>query len=185
MTSIWQYMAYDAVEILLAETLVLANQYRHSFAELHRTGSVHASSWQVIQILANGPRTVPQIARQRCTSRQNIQSLVNGLASEGLVELVNNPDHQRSSLVRLTLQGKESVAGAKGTEMTLLAWLNSQVLEADLVSATKLLRRIRELLVEKEARNPQDKPIKRAKTTQAAQLPALATDNNELPYNLL
>jgi DNA-binding MarR family transcriptional regulator len=179
-------MANNNVELLLAEALLLANQYRHALAELHRAGSFRASSWQVMQVLANGPQTVPQIARQRCTSRQNIQSLVNGLVSEGLVELERNPGHQRSSLICLTSRGKDSLASAQGDESTLFAWLDSQVLEADVVSATKLLRQIRELLSKPEARKKsQDKATTKTKPPRAPQPIAVATDDNELPFNLL
>jgi DNA-binding MarR family transcriptional regulator len=52
-----------------------------------------------------GPLTVPQIAQMRPTSRQRMQRLADELAAEGLVELVDNPKHRRSKLVRLTRQG--------------------------------------------------------------------------------
>src|SRR5690349_23409452 len=53
-----------------------------------------------------GPVTVPQIARMRPTSRQRMQRLADELAAEGLVELVDNPRHRRSKLVRLTRKGE-------------------------------------------------------------------------------
>ena len=53
-----------------------------------------------------GPLTVPQIAQMRPTSRQRMQRLADELASEGLVEFVNNPEHRRSRLVRLTRKGE-------------------------------------------------------------------------------
>jgi DNA-binding MarR family transcriptional regulator len=52
-----------------------------------------------------GPLTVPQIAQMRPTSRQRMQRLADELAAEGLVELVENPKHLRSKLVRLTAKG--------------------------------------------------------------------------------
>src|SRR5688572_29770513 len=49
-----------------------------------------------------GPRTVPQIARMRPTSRQRMQRLADELAAAKLVEFIDNPRHRRSKLVRLT-----------------------------------------------------------------------------------
>jgi len=54
--------------------------------------------------------TVPQIAQKRFTSRQNIQILVDRLEKEGHVEIVGNPAHKRSVLVRLTELGRAWLA---------------------------------------------------------------------------
>ena len=64
--------------------------------------------------------SVPQMARARLVSRQHIQSHVNGLQREGLVELAENPAHKRSHLARLTPEGKEAVHSVKQREAELL-----------------------------------------------------------------
>src|SRR6266705_2784960 len=53
-----------------------------------------------------GPRTVPQIAQMRPTSRQRMQRLTDELAADGLVEFIDNPKHRRSKLVQLTPKGE-------------------------------------------------------------------------------
>ncbi len=53
-----------------------------------------------------GPLTVPQIARMRPTSRQRMQRLADELAADGLVKFIDNPKHQRSKLVQLTVKGE-------------------------------------------------------------------------------
>src|ERR1700681_2967062 len=45
-----------------------------------------------------GPLTVPEIAKMRPTSRQRMQRLADQLATEGLVEFIDNPRHRRSKL---------------------------------------------------------------------------------------
>src|SRR6266540_2096880 len=52
-----------------------------------------------------GPLTVPQIAQMRPTSRQRMQRLADELEADGLVEFIDNPQHRRSKLVRLTPKG--------------------------------------------------------------------------------
>jgi DNA-binding MarR family transcriptional regulator len=54
----------------------------------------------------HGPLTVPQIARMRPVSRQRMQKLTDQLILDGLVELTDNPRHQRSKLVKLTPTGE-------------------------------------------------------------------------------
>lgn len=60
----------------------------------------------VRSLALHGPLTVPQIARMRPVSRQRMQKLTDQLILEGLVELIDNPKHQRSKLVTLTSAGE-------------------------------------------------------------------------------
>lgn len=66
-----------------------------------------SARWQVLGAvaLAQGPLTVPQIARRMGLTRQSVHTTVNRLHADGLVQLVPNADHRRSRLVRLTQRG--------------------------------------------------------------------------------
>lgn len=57
-------------------------------------------------LLADGPQTVPQLARGRQVARQHIQSIANDLAKLKLIEFVENPAHKRSKLVQITGKGE-------------------------------------------------------------------------------
>ena len=59
---------------------------------------------------ADGPQTVPQLARARPVARQRIQRLVDECATAGLVEFGDNPAHRRSKLIRLTAKGEATCA---------------------------------------------------------------------------
>ena len=48
-----------------------------------------------------------QIARRFELSRQGVLWVVTALIKEGLVELIDNPDHKRSKLVQFTGRGRE------------------------------------------------------------------------------
>lgn len=66
-----------------------------------------AGTWGLMRTLRTvGAQTVPQIARSRPVARQHIQRMVNELVEQDLVELVDNPAHRRSKLVRLTARGE-------------------------------------------------------------------------------
>src|SRR6266436_1557435 len=87
------------VETLLAEVAALANRLKQASWFGDSKGQLLAGAANVLQILArSGSQTVPQIARARATSRQNIQVVVNRLVTVGYVEAVQNPAHKRSML---------------------------------------------------------------------------------------
>ena len=85
-----------------------------------------AARWQVLGALAlaGQPLTVPQVARRMGLTRQSVHATVGRLAGDGLVELVENADHQRSSLVRLTATG---TARYRRMERRQAAWVNRLV----------------------------------------------------------
>jgi DNA-binding MarR family transcriptional regulator len=93
-----------------------------------------------------GPRTVPQLARGRPVSRQNVLMLVNRLIAEGLAESIRNPEHKRSYFVRLTPPGKALLEQMWSQETALLNSLNLDLSSEDLQAATTVLHRLREAL---------------------------------------
>jgi DNA-binding MarR family transcriptional regulator len=140
----------EAIRVFLAEVGALANQLRKGVDD---TGSVRLGDLSILEVLdGGGPLTVPEIARVRATSRQNIQMLVNRLEAEGCVELAGNPAHQRSALVRITERGRALLGAAREGEARSLEKLRSEISEADLASATATLQRVRNLLSADEAK---------------------------------
>jgi DNA-binding MarR family transcriptional regulator len=82
-----------------------------------------ATRWQVLGavFLADRPLTVPQIARRMGLTRQSVHATVKRLVGDGLVELLPNEDHRRSSLVRLTEAGTTRYASIDRRQA---AWVN-------------------------------------------------------------
>ena len=63
--------------------------------------------WAFLHTLkTEGPLTVPQIARSRPVTRQNMQRMANEAANAGLIKFIENPSHKRSKLLTLTPKGK-------------------------------------------------------------------------------
>lgn len=92
------------------------------------------------------PQTVPQLARARLVSREDIQPIVNALACEGLVEFVANPAHRRSPLVQLTPQGKALLEEIRCHEREVAAQLELPISAQEIASATAVLRAARKAL---------------------------------------
>ena len=99
---------------------------------------------------AEGPQTVPQMARARPVARQRIQRIVNELAADGLVEFTDNPAHRRSKLVRLTGAGEnrleEMMLGLRHVTEELARGMDA----ADLHTAVDVLRQLRETLATRQ-----------------------------------
>jgi len=98
----------------------------------------------------DGPATVPQLARARPVSRQFIQKLANQMATDGLVEFINNPEHKRSKLVRLTAKGEHLLVEMMERDIKVGVWLVQDLNESDLHTATRVVRTLREKLVRVE-----------------------------------
>src|SRR5215472_19186524 len=71
-----------------------------------------AARWQVLGAvaLAGRPLTVPQIARRMGLTRQAVQASVNQLRTQALIETIENLDHRRSPLIKLTQLGSQKYA---------------------------------------------------------------------------
>ena len=114
---------------------------------LHEGEAVTLGMRAVLEFLeANGPRAVPEIARNRAVTRQHIQVLVNGLLELRLVSLDDNPAHQRSSLVRLTPEGAKAIARMRKRERQFLDGLKLSARPEELRRAAAILKAVREAL---------------------------------------
>jgi DNA-binding MarR family transcriptional regulator len=120
---------------------------------LHQDGAGTAVRRDVLRALDHGgPQTVPDIARARDVSRQHIQSVVNGLLDDGLVERAPNPAHRRSRLVRLTAAGGREVEAMVQREASLVHELDLGIPQADLEAALRVLARLRDRLADEGSR---------------------------------
>lgn len=83
--------------------------------------------------------TIPEVARIRRMKRQSIQTTVGHLLERGLVELLKNPQHRRSKLVRPTKAGlvvREAIDNVAAESMLRVA---ERFKRRDLERATRVL----------------------------------------------
>jgi DNA-binding MarR family transcriptional regulator len=93
----------------------------------------------------NGPMTVPQMGRAQALSRQFVQRMVNDAAAGQLVEIIPNPAHQRSSLIRLTDRGRAAITAVIAREHALLREVDGDLTDADVTACVRVLTRMLEL----------------------------------------
>lgn len=116
---------------------------------LHQDIGITAAMRAVIEAVSgNEDLTVPEIARQKRVSRQNIQVIVDGLVAAGLLGLAENPAHKRSPLVRLTDRGRETFREMRRRERSALKAI-AQGLEPAAVATTRQTLAAMQRLLEK------------------------------------
>jgi len=92
------------------------------------------------QLHRDGECTVPQMARHQVLSRQFVQRMVNDARAQGYVELVDNPAHARSRLVRLTPLGRAAIDAVLEREHRLMRAVEGDLTRADLETTQRVLR---------------------------------------------
>ena len=137
----------EALMGLIDEAVALHLRLQVLTEELHGHSELSRACRGILQDLYRlGPRTVPQLARGRPVSRQNMLMLVNRLITEGMAESMRNPEHKRSYLVRLTPRGKTLLEEMWSRETDLLNSLDLNLSSEDLRAAAQVLHRLREAL---------------------------------------
>ncbi len=131
-------------EMVMGQAVALYHRLRVVAEQVHQQGEMTSGKGGVLSGLYRfGPQTVPQMARARPVSRQYIQTLVNMLADDGLVEFIENPAHKRSHLVFLTKKGEELIEKMINRQKGLISNIKVGIPEQDLSRAASVLRELR------------------------------------------
>ncbi|MEU7183635.1 MarR family winged helix-turn-helix transcriptional regulator [Streptomyces celluloflavus] len=94
----------------------------------------------------HGPMTVPQMGRAQALSRQFVQRMVNDAAARDLVESIPNPAHKRSSLIRLTEQGRAAITTVTDRERAVLRQVGGDVTDSEVDACLRVLSRLLEIM---------------------------------------
>lgn len=117
---------------LVDEVIRLYHLFQRVERELHGEGDLSESERSVVfALFSDGPQSVPELARERCRTRQRIQQLVNTLTNRGLVRRKRNPVSDKSPLYALS---------ARGSQRVTLMLRKEQRLYAELISGTSVHR---------------------------------------------
>jgi len=123
--------------------------YRRVLRKVEQAEPIEGISVGVRAVLdllrGHGPLTVPQMGRAQALSRQFVQRMVNDAAARGLVESIPNPAHKRSSLIRLTSDGRAAIDAVTAREYALLAQVRGDLSEADVQACARVLSRMLEV----------------------------------------
>jgi DNA-binding MarR family transcriptional regulator len=134
--------------LLVADVYELAGVSRGSSEQLASEQGQTVARWHVMSVLSDQAFTVPAIARRLGLTRQSVQRVADELVDEGVVKRSDNPDHQRSPLLALTTEGRETlrkiVAASDADRSQRLARAGVTVAELD--AARETLRKLLSVL---------------------------------------
>jgi DNA-binding MarR family transcriptional regulator len=131
----------EAIAALMLEVAQFFFRIRAAGRKTGLISSWGAGTFGFLRSLATlGPLTVPQIAQMRPTSRQRMQRLADELAAAGLVELVDNPKHRRSRLVRLTRKGEARYREMNARFLAIAATMGVSLSEPEIRRAAETVR---------------------------------------------
>lgn len=117
-----------------AESLVEAN--------LQGTGLTVRQRAVLEILLAQGPLSVPDLARALHIQRQYVQVMVNETQAEGLTGHAENPRHRRSRLITLTPHGESRITAIRDAEMTRVTRMAEGFEAGELAVATSVAERL-------------------------------------------
>ena len=134
----------EGLHAVVDECIVLADRLRWVAEQIHGDEGRRSARRGILRGLARyGPQTVPQLARARSVSRQNIQPVVSALVAEGLVARTKNPAHSRSPLVAISQRGADLVRRMDRNDARVLAAVGIGLDPHELAAAVRTLRAVR------------------------------------------
>jgi DNA-binding MarR family transcriptional regulator len=120
--------------------------YRRAVRKVEQGEAVEGISVGVRAVLdllrQSEPMTVPQMGRVLALSRQFVQRMVNDAAAQGWVEAIPNPAHQRSSLIRITDEGRATINAVLSREHHLNRQVGGDLTDAELRATVRVLRQM-------------------------------------------
>ncbi len=128
----------EALTGLILELFLLNNRLLSAGDRLVADVGLTSARWKLLGTIAAAerPQPVAWLARDMGGSRQNVQRIVNELASEGLLQFEPNPHHRRAPLVLMTDAGQQAFDDAMRLQVP---WINDLAdgLSADDIETTE------------------------------------------------
>lgn len=107
---------------------------------------ITSSLWQVLGAIHQSPLPVAQIARNMGLARQSVLRTVNALSKKGLVEALENPDHKRAKLIRITADGERVYSEVMEVQRRWAAQAMDGLDPCEAEAARKLMEKLGERL---------------------------------------
>jgi DNA-binding MarR family transcriptional regulator len=134
--------AGDVLTSLILPVIQLRALFTRAGERIARAGGQTLARWLVLETVHSAPMTVAQVARALGLTRQSVQRIADLLERDGFTEYVENPEHQRSKLIRLTASGRNRVRRIQAAQSEWANRLGAEIGEADLRRASRTLDRL-------------------------------------------
>lgn len=131
---------------LIVPVIQLEAHFSRAGEAIAKTGGQTLARWIVVETVATAPATVAQVARALGLTRQSVQRVADLLARDGLTEYAENPEHERSKLVRITPRGQRTLAVVQAAQRRWADDVGAEIGEADLRHASRVVDRLTKAL---------------------------------------
>jgi DNA-binding MarR family transcriptional regulator len=134
--------------LIVLDILFLSGAFEKRGKKMASKVGLTEPQWGLLATAASQERTVPQIARRLGLARQTVQRNSDLMVKRGLGAYAKNPDHLRSPLFLLTVDGKAVLERleqiAQQDRVDFMA--THQIANDELQVAQKVLREMREFV---------------------------------------
>ncbi len=142
-----KFASGSELHALFKEVFSLEKALSTMVDEIHEQAGMRTSQIRLVNILReHGEATVPDVAHRLNVSRQFVQTMVNELVEQDMVEFLSNPRHKRSKLVGLTAHGKDVLEQTSKREASIIQELLPDIDSENVMSASDLLGELRKRL---------------------------------------
>ena|SRR3974390_473734 len=147
-----QTAKHTAAGALLTDLIIPVIQLEAHFSRageaIATTAGQTLARWLTLEMVAERPATVAQIAKRLGLTRQSVQRVADLLNEDRLAEYVDNPVHLTSKLVRLTPQGRQTLRAIQAAQRTWSNRVGAAVGEANLRRAASVVESLKSALEE-------------------------------------
>jgi DNA-binding MarR family transcriptional regulator len=140
--------AGDALSVVVIQVFQLNGLLTAIGDALAKPAGQTTARWQVLAAAERGPMTVAGIARALRLTRQSVQRVADLLVAEGLASFDDNPAHRRAKLLALTAAGRAALVTIQAGQRVWADRVGGAVGETDLRTASAVLGRLMETLVD-------------------------------------
>ena len=133
---------------LIIPVIRLEAHFSRAGEAIAATAGQTMARWLTLEMVADRPATVAQVARRLGLTRQSVQRIADLLEKDGLTEYADNPEHQTSRLIRLTSSGRQTLRRIQSAQR---AWSNdvgARIGEANLRHASRIVDQLTRVLKE-------------------------------------
>jgi DNA-binding MarR family transcriptional regulator len=138
--------AGEVLTSLIVPVIQLEAHFSRAGEAIAAAGGQTLARWLTLEMVADAPATVAQIARQLGLTRQSVQRVADLLERDRLTQYVHNPAHQRSQLVRITALGRKTLATIQRAQRVWADRVGREIGEAELRQASSVVDNLTHIL---------------------------------------
>ncbi len=138
----------QALAALVGESVRLHGRLLAASDRMSRDLGITGARWQVLSVVGSSPQpvTISDAARWMSLARQSVQRIGDALHTDGLVEYLPNPHHQRAQIIQLTAKGRALLARLDRRRYRWANEVAADLAQADLEAAVRQLTTVRQRL---------------------------------------